>query len=195
MNQTESVNQVCKKINEILKDKEYVIVAIDGRCGSGKTVLAQSIEKQISCNVIHMDDFFLREEQRSEERLKRAGENVDHERFLEEVLKPLSLNKSFEYCPYSCKTKSLGESVKVKPKRVTIVEGSYSCHKNLWNYYDLHIFMDIDKETQTERILKRNGAKMAKVFEEKWIPLEESYFEEYSIEEKCEMSLCNNVLK
>ena len=45
-----------------------------------------------------MDDFFLRPEQRTEERLKEVGGNVDRERFLEEVARPLTnKKKSFGY--------------------------------------------------------------------------------------------------
>ena len=76
-------------IQALLNRKEKIIVAIDGRCGSGKTTLAARLQKDLRCAVYHMDDFFPRPEQRTEERLSRPGENVDHERFLEEVLLPL----------------------------------------------------------------------------------------------------------
>ena len=63
-----------------------VLVALDGRCGAGKTTLARRLQTELGCRVFHMDDFFLRPEQRTAERLARPGENVDHERFLAEVL-------------------------------------------------------------------------------------------------------------
>ena len=51
--------------------------------GSGKSVLGQLLSEVYSCNLFHMDDFFLRPEQRTAERLAEAGGNVDRERFLE----------------------------------------------------------------------------------------------------------------
>lgn len=179
------MNEILKKIEE--SEKEFLLIAIDGRCGAGKTTLAKELQKILFCNVIHMDNFFLRPEQRSEERLKTPGENVDHERFLSEVLMPLSKNEGFSYRPYSCKTGAFSESVDVKPSRITVIEGSYSCHPKLWDYYDIHIFMDIDRKAQLKRITLRNGADTVKVFLNKWIPLEESYFNTFSVKERCEL--------
>lgn len=49
-------------IKEILKKEENtdspILVAIDGRCGSGKTTLGEYLKGQLDCNLFHMDDFF-----------------------------------------------------------------------------------------------------------------------------------------
>ena len=47
--------------------KPYII-AIDGPCASGKTTVAAKIAEEWDASVIAMDDFFLRPEQRTEER-------------------------------------------------------------------------------------------------------------------------------
>ena len=179
------LSEIIDKIKQIKKDN--IIVAIDGRCGGGKTTLATELSKETNCNVIHMDDFFLRPEQRTTERLSTPGENVDHERFLGEVLIPLRENKPFSYRPFSCKAQALGEAVEVEPKPVTIVEGSYSCHPKLWDYYDMRIFVDIDPDEQMKRIINRNGAESAQVFKNKWIHFEEKYFKEYNIKNICDI--------
>ena len=75
-------------IRALLDRQARVIAAIDGRCGAGKSTLAAQLQAQLSCRVFHMDDFFLRPEQRTAARLAQPGENVDHERFLSEVLQP-----------------------------------------------------------------------------------------------------------
>ena len=169
-----------------MNKKDNIIIAIDGRCASGKTTLAKKLAKNFDCNVFHMDDFFLRPEQRTEERLAIPGENIDHERFLKEVLLPLKAGRDFSYRPYNCKTGELDEPIMVKAKLVNIVEGSYSCHNNLYEYYDCRIFMTVDKEEQMKRIISRNGSDAAKIFKEKWIPLEEKYFNEFEIEKRCD---------
>ena len=66
-----------KKIDELLAQKDMVIVAIDGKCTSGKTTLASKLAQIYDCNVFHMDDFFLRPEQRIPERLAEVGGNVE----------------------------------------------------------------------------------------------------------------------
>ncbi len=181
------MENILSQINSLLKTKNYILMALDGRCGAGKTTLARALQEKLNCNIIHMDDFFLRPEQRTRERLEVPGENIDYERFLTQVMIPLSQNKEFQYRPFDCKTGSLGEIIQVFPNKITLVEGSYSCHSKLWNYYDLHIFADIDPETQLQRIISRNGKAAAEIFKSKWIPLEEAYFEAFSIRERCEI--------
>ncbi len=190
----EKCETVFRMLKERLNEHNGVIVAIDGRCAAGKTTLANAIYKQfisvgITCAVFHMDDFFLRPEQRSADRLSMAGENVDHERFLLEVLYPLAQGKSVTYRPFDCKTQTLGSPIFVPTSEIVIVEGSYSCHRNLSNYYDLRIFLDVEKEEQRARILSRNGAG-ATIFFKKWIPLEETYFDQYHIRDLCELIFC-----
>ena len=64
----ETLNQIRNRIDELMSQKERVIVAIDGNCTAGKTTLAGKLAERYDCNVIHMDDFFLRPEQRTPER-------------------------------------------------------------------------------------------------------------------------------
>lgn len=49
------------------------IVAIDGRCGAGKSTLAQQLARDLGGRVVCADDFFLRPEQRTPERLAEPG--------------------------------------------------------------------------------------------------------------------------
>ena len=80
--------------------KQPVLLAIDGRCGSGNTTLARVLQEKTGAAVVHMDDFFLRPEQRTPERFAEPGGNVDRERVLEEVLLPLKENCPVVYRPY-----------------------------------------------------------------------------------------------
>lgn len=137
--------------------------------------------------MFHMDDFFLRPSQRTPERLREPGGNVDYERFLGEVLVPLRKGEPFVYRPYDCKTQALKEPVAVQQHPVNIIEGSYSCHPALWDYYDLHIFLTVEPSEQLRRIALRNGTDL-QMFQEKWIPLEEHYFSACQIEQHCELS-------
>lgn len=179
--------RVVRAIRQALSARERLIVAIDGRCGSGKTTLAARLQRELQCTVYHMDDFFLRPEQRTEERLLQPGENVDHERFLDEVLLPLRNGQAVTYRPYVCSRQQLGEPVTMVPDRLTIVEGSYSCHPALREYYDLRIFLTIEPETQLRRIEERGGAAKAQQFRDRWIPLEERYFQAFDVQARCDM--------
>lgn len=178
------------KVTEAIKalpKKQLQIVAIDGRCAAGKTTLAAHLKEEMNCPVIHMDDFFLRPEQRTELRLNTPGGNVDYERFLIEVITPLCAGASFHYRPYDCHKQEFGKPIHIFPKELVIVEGSYSCHPALREHYDLKIFLNIDKKKQCERIEKRGGKAALTAFREKWIPLEELYFSACRIAEHCEL--------
>lgn len=175
-------------LRDLPKEKP-LLIALDGRCAAGKTTLASHLRREIGCSVIHMDDFFLRPHLRTEERLRQPGGNVDRERFREEVLLPWQKGTAFSYRPYDCHTQTLCEPVPVTPNPVTLVEGAYCCHPEFWDFYDLHIFLTISPKAQLQRIRDRNGADGLAVFQNRWIPLEERYFEAFSIPERCELCL------
>lgn len=184
------MENLVKTINSLidsLPKSKPLIIGIDGRCAAGKTTLAAALQAEIGCAVFHMDDFFLRPEQRAETRLQTAGENVDHERFLEEVLLPLKNGEStVVYRPYDCKKQALTGEVTVRTAAVNVVEGSYSLHPSLWGFYDLRVFLTVSPEEQMRRIIRRNGEENAEIFRDRWIPLEEKYFAAFDIEGRCD---------
>lgn len=184
--------RVFSEIDKLLKN-ESVIVAIEGGSASGKTTLSEMLEEIYGCTVFHMDDFFLRPEQRTEARLSEVGGNIDRERFFDEVLKPLSEHREVEYRKFDCSTQTLGSPLTLKPCRLTVVEGAYSMHPCFNSYYDFSVFLDIDSEFQRERIIKRNSKMFAERFFNEWIPLEQRYFLQMNIKNKC--SLCIKVAK
>lgn len=167
-----------------------VLLAIDGRCGSGKTTLAGVIAQRYRAEVIHMDDFFLQKDQRTPERLAEPGGNVDRERFRQEVILPILEGKEkFEYQRYDCSRQELGETVHIAKSPLIVIEGAYSCHPYFGDIYDIRIFMDVDPAEQRRKILSRNGPDMLPRFVSEWIPMEELYFKTFQIKEKCSICL------
>ena len=146
-----------------------------------------SLQAQLACNVFHMDDFFLRPEQRTPERLRQPGGNVDFERFLTEVLRPLRDGAPVTYRPYDCRTQQLCAPVHAEARPVNLIEGSYSCHPALWDLYDLHVFLSVSPEEQRRRIAVRNGEKMLPMFTNVWIPMEEAYFAQFRVAERADL--------
>ena len=175
-------------IDGLLTYGKTVIVAIDGKCTSGKTTLAAQLAQSYDCNVLHMDDFFLRPEQRTPTRYAEVGGNVDYERFQEEVLSPLQSEKEFSYRPFHCKTFTLSDPVTVTPKKLTIIEGSYSMHPHFGDPYDLKILLTVDPETQKQRVLERPSFVQERFFTQ-WIPMENRYLEHFRISDKADLIL------
>ncbi len=173
---------------EIAKRKEQkpnLIVAIDGNCGAGKTTLAMLLKQKFGAEIIAMDHFFLREHQRTNERLSEIGGNIDYERFHSQVL--LNLQKQqFEYRPFNCKTFTLDSGIIIQNSNMRIIEGSYSLHPKFDGFYDVKIFLSLPLNEQIQRIRQRNGEEMLLTFEQKYIPMENAYFEKFNIKEKCD---------
>lgn len=159
------------------------IIAIDGRCAAGKTTLAAWLAAHLGGDVIHMDDFFLPPGLRTPERRREPGGNVHYERFLTEVIPDLTNGKAFSYQRFDCSKMAPGDWIPIGNTGFVFVEGAYSCHPVLGEYMDRKVFLDIDGETQTERIRKRNGEARLQDFLQMWIPLEEKYFRAFSVEE------------
>ncbi|MBQ7825929.1 MAG: (d)CMP kinase [Clostridia bacterium] len=180
---------LCMRIDALLSGKAHVLIAIDGPAASGKTTLAARLSKRYGADVLHMDDYFLQPHQRTPERYAQPGGNVDRERFLSEVLLPLSRGESYIRRRFDCGSMTLLEGVTVRPAALTVVEGSYSLHPQLAGYYDLRVLLTVDAGTQSARILARNGVEKHRQFIERWIPLENRYFTETHIEERCDMQL------
>jgi len=174
--------EVFCRIDSLMESKDRVNIAIDGNSGAGKSTLAALIGNVYGCGIFHMDDFFLTPELKTEERLKEAGGNVDYVRFRQEVIDGINSGREFQYRAYDCRQMILGQPVLVTPRKLNIIEGSYSMHPTLIDNYDLKIFLHVDEMEQNARILQRNGVDMLKRFLFEWIPLENSYFKEYNIE-------------
>lgn len=170
-------------------EKGTVKLAIEGGSASGKTTLSNILKNIYDCTVFHMDDFFLQPEQRTPERYAEAGGNIDRERFLSEILKPLSKGETINYRQFDCSSMTIGEAEQIAPKKLVVTEGAYSMHPELAKYYDFSVFLDISPEIQKERILKRNSKEMAQRFFNEWIPLEQKYFLNFNIPEHCNMKI------
>lgn len=164
-----------------------MLIAIDGRCAAGKTTLAAWLQEKTGCNVIHMDHFFLQPVQRTKQRMQEPGGNVDYERVRKEVMLPLKQGKPFSYQRFDCAKMEMSEHVQIEPNAITIVEGSYSCHPSLWEFYDMRVFLDVDLQEQLRRICCRNGTEALAAFRDRWIPLEERYFSAFQIRERCDL--------
>lgn len=174
-----------KTLNDLLNQKDRVVLVIDGPCASGKTTLAESLAKDLDGVVIHCDDFFLRPEQRTSERYAEPGGNLDRERFYEEVVLPLGNGSFSSYRPFDCSEMKLSDPIVFPPKRLYIVEGSYSMHPAFGRYYDLSLFLSVSQEEQLLRLVKRCPEKLS-TFQSRWIPLERAYFEAFQIEKNCD---------
>ncbi len=164
---------------KLLKGKTRAVIAIDGKSGTGKSHLARLIEACCRASTVHMDDFFLPQEKKTEERLREAGGNVDYERFISDVLIPLSSGMPFSYKPFDCSTMELSPVLVEVDKPLIIIEGVYSLRPEFREYYDLAYVLDAPYESRLDRIRARSGEKKLERFINEWMPLEDIYFNSF----------------
>ncbi|HSN94109.1 MAG TPA: hypothetical protein VLR89_03490 [Anaerolineaceae bacterium] len=169
-------------LENLLSQSNTVVIAIDGRAASGKTTLARQLAKDYGGRLVHMDDFYLPQELRTEKRLAEPGGNLHYERFITDVLPGLRNLGGSSYQIFDCSQMQMGECRNLAPGRFTIVEGAYALHPKLGRYYDLSLFLSCPNETQVDRVEARNPLKLEQ-FMERWIPLEETYFNAFGVEE------------
>ena len=176
-------------IDRKLSEKDAVLLAIDGPCGSGKSTLGETLRNaygDTGSALFRLDDFFLQPHQRSRERLLEPGGNVDRERFLREVLLEIKRGQPFVYNRYDCQQGTL-HAVFPPQARLKIIEGVYSLHPELRKFYDITVFLDIPPDRQLERLRERVPEDRLYRFIHDWIPMENRYFEAFRIREAADM--------
>lgn len=174
--------------------KGPVIVAVDGRCASGKTTFAALCAGLFEeCAVFHMDDFFLPYEMRTPERLAAPGGNVDHERAKTQLFEPLCRGEDVTFSRFDCSAGILEPPKTFPTRRLTIVEGSYSLHPDLAGYSHLKLFLTCDPQEQLRRLGSRCPEKLED-FKRRWIPMEENYFKAFDIEGRCDLTVDTTAL-
>lgn len=197
-NQPESsFSSLCSQLYTLLSGQQAntaseqrpVLVALDGRCGSGKTTLAAQLAERFPASVtLHTDDYYLPPERRVPgwERIPCA--NMDLERLRTEALVPLHEGYTGRSCAYCCGAGAYRAAGPLEPQPLVIVEGSYSCHPSLAELYDVRVFVTCAPEEQARRLAAREGSHFAD-FAARWIPLEEAYFAQFGIKAKADFVL------
>ena len=166
-----------------------VLIALDGRCGSGQTTLAaQLAERFPGSAVFHTDDFYLPPADRVDGWEHIPCANMDLARLSREVLTPARDGDAVSYRAYSCQEGAYLPAKSIASKPLFLVEGSYSHHPLLAENYDLRVFVTCSQEEQARRLQAREGKRYPN-FVQRWIPLEEGYFAQYHIETHADLVL------
>ena len=175
------------KIKNLIKEKnlsERFIIAIDGPCAGGKSTFAEVLKKELTANVVHMDDFYLPFKDRSNTWTTTIAGHMDYDRLKNNVIIPYVENIETNYISYDCHNDKYMQKIDIDLTKPLILEGSYSQnpYSDINKYIDLKIFVDIERGEQLKRLKKRNE-KTVKMFESMWIPFENRYFDEYKIKD------------
>lgn len=165
------------------KPTRPLVLALDGRCGSGKTTLANTLARQFPASItLHTDDFYLPPAQRIRGWEKTPCANMDLDRLRDEALRPAYEGQPVQYRAYSCREGAYLPARELAAQPLVILEGSYSHHPLLAPYEDFRVFMTCSDAEQTRRLQAREGDRYPD-FAARWVPLEEAYFTQHNIED------------
>lgn len=161
--------QIFDEINKLVETKTPKIICIDGPAGAGKTTLAgQLLRDFLDVNVVHMDDFY-------------SGWNspINAElsnRIINQVLNPHLENKQIQFRKYNWEKGEFDQAETLNPKKILVLEGVGAGKRDIRTYADLLIFVDIEPAKGIERVLARDGEKIAEQMEN-WKEIQANYFE------------------
>ncbi len=170
------------KIKKYLNEKKIFTIAIDGKCGAGKTTLAKHLKEyfdkySLPCVIVHLDNFIYPKKFRS---FYSTPKDYDINRFLKEVLIPLKNSKTAAFCLYSWTDDNFSKKQIINPPIILLVEGVNSADKSLNVFLDFKIFINLDKKIRQQRVLKRGN--FSKKEFEFWSKTESEIFKNRDIE-------------
>ena len=139
------------------------IIAIDGLGGAGKSVLAHQVAKALKAPIVPTDDFASWDEPLNW-----------WPRLLEQVLEPLSQNKTAKYQRYDWPSRRLAEWREIKPSEFLIIEGVSSSRKVFRPYLALSVWVETLREERLRRGLERDGEEARSLWEG-WMRQEDEY--------------------
>jgi uridine kinase len=157
------------------RTKRPFLIAIDGIGTSGKSSLGAELARGLKGELIHVDDYFLPFSLRTHHRMTDCPMgNVEWERLEGEILRqagnPRAVTRHFD-----CSAGEYSGPVEYDLSGTVIIEGVSSLRKELRDYYDLRIYIDISPEERLRRIALRDPEWKQRMWHSEWIPLEDSY--------------------
>lgn len=191
--------KVISKITELmLRNSKPILVALDGRSGTGKTSIAKHIADRLNGVEIQADNFWIGgsdEEWDKRTPQEKADKAIAWKRIRTEVLEPLLAGKSASWHSFNWKDGEglAEESIKAKPTRLVVLDGAYSSRPELQDIIDLSILVELPDDTnRRERLVSREGKEYMDNWHKRWDPAEDYYFSKVRPRSSFDMIIANH---
>jgi uridine kinase len=194
-----------------IKANNPLLIAIDGVDTSGKTTLADNIYNQLKNESnalrVSIDKFHNPKEIRMRQGiLSPEGyyeDSFNIHQIIEKVIKPIK-NKNGTIISgifdYKIEQNISVQEIPVSDDMIVIFDGVFLNREELYNFWDLSIFLDISFDTVMERAIKRDltyfGSKdeVIKRYSLRYIPGQKLYLEKNNPKERSRIIIDNNNL-
>ncbi|MDE0605497.1 MAG: (d)CMP kinase [bacterium] len=168
------------------------IVGIDGPSASGKSTLAAGLAKVLpEAILVEGDDFYRPESDPNRSKIEIAG-LFDLPRLASQVLIPHTEERDLHYQRYDWETGSLGDWATGVKGAPLIVEGIYSTHQTLRDYYDLRIWVTAPRAIRLARGIERDGEEARSKWVDVWMPAEDRYVAEQAPQDHAHLVLAGS---
>ena len=158
-----------------------MLVALDGRSGTGKSTLAAELAARHQGQAIVSDDFWTGGDDAhwlSLSPKQRAEEAIDWQRLRKEALEPLLAGRPTSWHPFNWETgQGLSDRrVSCDPASVIVLDGSYSTSPEMADIVDISVLLTLGEDVRRSRLLAREGAEFMRRWHSVWDSAEDYYF-------------------
>ncbi|GHO50937.1 uridine kinase family protein [Ktedonospora formicarum] len=183
-NQQSAPGAILLDIHQLLRHKNPVLVALDGRSGTGKSTIANELAKHGDGVVVVGDDFYSGGDDdvwsgiSAEEKVAKV---IDWQRMRKQVLEPLLAKRPAHWHPLDFHPERgwvgwKDETITLEPAPVILLDGAYSARPELADLVDLAILVEVNDITRRERLILREGPDFMSRWHRLWDPAEDLYF-------------------
>jgi uridine kinase len=183
------IQPIVDTIHRVLHERGApILVAIDGRSGSGKSTIAAALAGAMSVTVVPTDDFFAAEitaaEWDTRSAAERARDAIDWYRLRLEALEPLLAGQAAAWHPFDfvggvraddTYARSL-DVVRREPAAVIVLDGAYSTRPELAEVIDLTVLVEAFHTIRVARLRAREDPAFLAAWHERWDAAEDFYF-------------------
>ena len=150
-------------------------IGIDGPGASGKSTLAAGLTEALPRAVLVEGDDFYRPEADAGRSETEVGGLFDLSRLASQVLIPHTQGEKIRYQRFNWDTGVLRGWVSRPGGTPLIVDGVYSTHEMLRDFYDLRIWVSAPRAVRLARGLQRDGEEANSKWVDVWMPAEDRY--------------------
>ncbi|CAN5158040.1 hypothetical protein BH09PAT1_BH09PAT1_2310 [soil metagenome] len=193
------LERAVSKIGELMKEKDKpILVALDGKSGTGKSTIGKELAKRLGGIEIIADDFWAggsNEEWDKKRPKERAETAIDWKRIRSEVLEPLLAGKSASWQPFDWKAgHGLSQDMlHSDPKPLIVLDGAYSTRPELQDIIDVNILVETPDDTNRRaRLAGREGIEYMTDWHGRWDVAEDYYFSQVRPREFFDLIIAND---
>ena len=183
-----AVDPVVAAIRARSVSTQALVVAIDGRSGSGKSTVAEAVAQAIDAVIVPCDDFFAASlsnaewDRRTPE--QRAADAIDWRRLRREAIEPLRIGRTASWYAFDFLAGPRGDGTYLQkgtptalaPKPVVLLDGAYSARPELGDIVDISVLVEAAPATRATRLAAREAAEFLRQWHARWDLAEEYYF-------------------